>query len=84
LIQLVGSLDGQTLPLPSGVQLAEKGKDWFRYKVKSPVEINPIILQNLVTGGFNIVKVEEVQRSLETVYLQAVNQAPTEDIDYGE
>ena len=84
MIQLRGSLDGQTLPLPGEVQLAERGKDWFRYTVKSPVEINPILLQNLVAGGFEIVKVEEIQRSLESVYLQAVNHTPDEESDYGE
>ena len=84
MIQLRGSLDGQTLPLPGEVQLAERGKDWFRYTVKSPVEINPILLQNLVAGGFEIVKVEEIQRSLESVYLQAVNHTTDEESDYGE
>ena len=84
MIQLRGSLDGQTLPLPSEVQLAERGEDWFRYTVKSPVEINPILLQNLVASGFEIVKVEEIQRSLESVYLQAVNQAPNEESNHGE
>jgi ABC-2 type transport system ATP-binding protein len=83
-IQLKGSLDGQTLPLPAEVKLAERGKDWFRYTVKSPGVVNPILLQNLVTGGFEIIKVEEIQRSLESVYLQAVNQAPNEESNHGE
>jgi len=83
-IQLRGSLDGGTLTLPTDVQLAEKGKDWFRYSVKSPVEINPILIQNLVADGFEVVKVEEIQRSLESVYLQAVNHKPIEDTNHGE
>lgn len=83
-IQLRGSLDGQSLPLPEEVQLVERGKDWFHYTVKSPVEINPSLLKNLVAGGFEIVKVEEIHRSLESVYLQAVNQKPNEDSNNGE
>jgi ABC-2 type transport system ATP-binding protein len=84
MIQLRESLDGQTLPLPPEVKLAGRGKDWFRYRVESPEDSNPIILQNLIGGGLKIVKVEEIQRSLESVYLQAVNQKDTKELDHGE
>jgi ABC-2 type transport system ATP-binding protein len=81
-IQLAENLESRVLPLPSGVEITEKGTDWFHYQVTEPREINPLVLQNLVSAGFAVVRVEEVKRSLESVYLQAVNQAPLEEISH--
>ena len=78
MVQLADSLDSRKLPLPEEAELAEKGKDWFRYRVKSPRESNPRVLKNLVAEGFNVVQIEEIKRSLESVYLQAVNQTHVE------
>ena len=81
-IQLAKNLDSRNLPLPSGVEITEKGTDWFHYQVTDPKEINPILIQNLVSAGFAVVRVEEIKRSLESVYLQAVNQTPIEEINH--
>ncbi len=81
-IQLAENLDRRNLPLPSGVEITEKGTDWFHYQVTAPKEINPLVLQNLVSAGFAVVRVEEIKRSLESVYLQAVSQAPIEEINH--
>ena len=81
-IQLAENLDSRNLPLPSGVEITEKGTDWFHYQVTDPKEINPLLIQNLVSAGFAVVRVEEIKRSLESVYLQAVNQAPIEEINH--
>ncbi len=81
-IQLAENLDSRNLPLPSGVEITEKGTDWFHYQVTDPKEINPILIQNLVSAGFAVVRVEEIKRSLESVYLQAVNQTPIEEINH--
>lgn len=81
-IQLVGNLNRRNLQLPQGADITEKGNDWFRYQVTAPEEINPVVLQNLVSAGFGIVRVEEIKRSLESVYLQAVNQEPAEEINH--
>jgi len=81
-IQLAENLDNRNLPLPPGVEITKKGADWFHYQVTEPKEINPLVLQNLVSEGFPVVRVEEIKRSLESVYLQAVNQAPIERINH--
>ena len=81
-IQLAKNLDNRNLPLPSGVEITEQGKDWFHYQVTAPKEINPLLIQNLVSAGFAVVRVEEIKSSLESVYLQAVNQAPIEEINH--
>ncbi len=81
-IQLAENLGSRNLPLPSGIEITEKGTDWFHYQVTDPKEINPLLIQNLVSAGFAVVRVEEIKRSLESVYLQAVNQAPIEEINH--
>jgi len=78
-VQLANSLDSVELPLPPGVEVTQKGVDWFNFRATAARETNPIILNNLVTAGFQVVKMEEVQRSLESVYLQAVNYVPVEE-----
>ncbi len=83
-VQLADSLDGRTLPLPSEVKITQKGKDWFTYRVEKAKITNPLLIQNLVATGYPVVQVEEIQRSLESVYLQAVNQDPKKGEDHVE
>lgn len=78
-VQLADPLDSRELPLPEGLQVTAKGPDWFSYRAPAAREINPLLLQNLVDAGYQVVKMEEVLRSLETVYLQAVNSVPLEE-----
>jgi ABC-2 type transport system ATP-binding protein len=73
-IQLAEPLDGRTLPLPAEVEITKKGEDWFTFSVEKAQQTNPMLIQNLVATGYAVVKLEEIQRSLESVYLQAVNQ----------
>jgi ABC-2 type transport system ATP-binding protein len=72
-IDFAQPLDGRTLPLPPEVEITGKGPDWFTYRVKKAQVTNPLLIQNLVATGHSVVKLEELQRSLESVYLQAVN-----------
>jgi ABC-2 type transport system ATP-binding protein len=78
-VQLAEPLDGRELPTLEGFEVSQTGSDWFTYKTTSASDLNPILLQNLVGAGFQVMKIEEVLRSLESVYLQAVNYVPVED-----
>ena len=78
-VQLAEPYNEKDLPLPEALEIALKGLDWFNYRTPAARETNPKILHNLVTAGFQVVKIEEVQRSLESVYLQAVNHVPVEE-----
>ncbi len=69
-------LDGADLPLPNNLEVTQKGPDWFTFRAPAARDTNPLILQNLIGAGFQVIKMEEVQRSLESVYLQAVNYVP--------
>ena len=84
LVQLADSLNSRNIPLPVEAELAEKGNDWFRYRVNSPEKSNPTLLQNLVAEGYKVVKIEEIKRSLESVYLQVVNQTHVEETSHVE
>ncbi|HDN05277.1 MAG TPA: ABC transporter ATP-binding protein [Chloroflexi bacterium] len=77
-IQLAEPLDGRTLPLPSDVEITKKGNDWFTFRVEKAQHTNPLLIQNLVATDYAVVKLEEIPRSLESVYLQAVNQTTKE------
>lgn len=77
-IQLAEPLDGRTLPLPSDVEITKKGSDWFTFRVEKAQQTNPLLIQNLVATDYAVVKLEEIPRSLESVYLQAVNQTTKE------
>jgi ABC-2 type transport system ATP-binding protein len=74
LVTLKDGLNIHQLPLPPGLEILEKGPGWLRYRTAAPQEVNPALLSNLIGAGFPVVKLEEIGRSLESVYLQAVNQ----------
>lgn len=65
-------LDGRKAHLPAEVVPTLQGLDWIRYRVDHPERINPLVLENLLHQGFPIVKLQEVPRNLEQVYLQAI------------
>ena len=81
-IWLTENIDRNNLPLPPGIELTESGPNWFRYQVPVPEKTNPLVLKNLVSDGLNVVRMEEIKRSLEAVYLQAVNQEPGGEINH--
>jgi hypothetical protein len=66
------------LGLPVGVELTTRGEDWMRFRVESPNKQNPELIQNLVKTGIGILSFSEVQRSLESAYLEAMRVASTE------
>jgi ABC-2 type transport system ATP-binding protein len=72
-VTLANRLDGYNPNLPNGSTLSNSGPDWFRFQTLEPRKVNPIILQSLLTQGFEVVSLQELPRSLERVYLQAVN-----------
>jgi ABC-2 type transport system ATP-binding protein len=66
-------LDGrQPLPLPEGVKPTGQGQMWFRYQAEFPSQTNPLLLKALLQNGIPVLSLQEVPRSLEQVYLQAV------------
>ena len=73
------SMNGNTPTLPQGVDIQEKGEDWLRFISNTPDVINPLVVKNLVKQGFHVVSIQEISRSLEQVYLQAVSKSSDEE-----
>lgn len=72
-IRLGADLDGHSLAVPADVSLTTRGADWVRYRTSSPELANPAILRGLLDQGFPVISLQEVPRSLEQVYLQAIS-----------
>ncbi|MFO7945005.1 MAG: ABC transporter ATP-binding protein [Anaerolineales bacterium] len=72
-VQLRETLDGKDLAFLEMVEITATGKDWFRYQTASPDEVNPVVIKRLLNDDFSIIRLGEVQRSLESVYLEAVH-----------
>ena len=72
-IHLGTSLNGQVDTLLSEIAITAKGPNWFRYLTDQPDHANPALLRVLVEAGLPVVRIQEVPRSLEQVYLQAIN-----------
>jgi ABC-2 type transport system ATP-binding protein len=53
---------------------------WLRYRTANPGEDNPKMLRALLDQGVPIVSLQEVPRSLEQVYLEAVNAPDGEEV----
>ena len=75
------SMNGNTPTLPQGVDIQEKGEDWLRFISNTPDVINPLVVKNLVKQGFHVVSIQEISRSLEQVYLQAVSKSKDEEME---
>lgn len=72
-VRLATSLGDHEICLPPGARLVAQGEDWFRFQTEVPRQQIPLVVQYLVEHGLPVLELYEVPRSLERVYLQAVN-----------
>ena len=79
-IHLATSLNGQVDTLLSGTEIISRGANWFRYRTERPDEYNPLLLKSLLDADLPVIRLQEVSRSLEQVYLQAINSP--EEVDH--
>ena len=61
--------------LPPEATFTAQGISWFRYRTYCPEQVNPVVLQGLLTKGYPVLSLQEIPRNLEQVYLQAVTTA---------
>jgi ABC-2 type transport system ATP-binding protein len=59
--------------LPDEATLVSKGEGWFQYQTDTPEDTNPKVIQSLVNKNIPVLGLKEVSRSLEKVYMQAIN-----------
>lgn len=60
--------------IPQAFTLTGQGSGWFRYQADHPEQSNPLVIQYLVSKNVPVIGLFEVPRSLEKVYLQAINE----------
>jgi ABC-2 type transport system ATP-binding protein len=72
--QLATSLNGWVPDLPEGTQLVEKTEHSLRFRILTPESANPVLLRQLMEHSVDVISFQEVHRSLEDAYMQAINQ----------
>ncbi len=72
------SVDGWSADLPEGVVLSGRGNNWMRFRVANPSDANPELLRQLSTQ-MKVITFQEVPRSLESAYLEAMRRAAIEE-----
>jgi len=72
-VRLARPLNGWSGSLPPEVELVERGEDWLRFRIETPEVHNPQLLRQLVNDRLEIVHFQEIPRSLEHAYLEAVS-----------
>jgi ABC-2 type transport system ATP-binding protein len=76
---LANALNGNQPILPEGTTVTARGENWLRFRVESPEISNPVILRGLLDQKLDVISFQEVSRSLEQAYLEAVNRAVQEE-----
>jgi len=82
-VRFASPLNGKDLICPTGGKLTSQGSDWLRFQSDQPLEFNPRLLHSLLSQDLPVISLQEVPRSLEAVYLQAVNAVNDEVLDVG-
>jgi len=72
-VRLASALNGKVLQLPEDAILSASEIHYIRYRTANPNQVNPIVLEYLLKEGLKVVALQEVPRSLEQVYLSAIN-----------
>jgi ABC-2 type transport system ATP-binding protein len=70
-LRLGGEMNGWEVDVP-GADLTGRGADWVRFRTRDPGAVNPAVLRSFLEHGLPVVSLQEVPRSLEQVYLQAI------------
>lgn len=68
-----------TLPF---ARLTSSGPNWLRYQADDPLKANPAILRQFLAQDLPVMSLQEVPRSLEQVYLQAISAPDQAEVLY--
>ena len=71
-LRLASGLNGADITAPAGSRVTSRGDNWVRFRVENPALVNPLILRSFLELGLPVIGLQEVPRSLEQVYLQAI------------
>ncbi len=79
-IRLAAPLNGEPTALFPEVAISAQGARWIRYLTQNPERDNPLMLRALLDQGMPVVSLQEVPRSLEQVYLEAVSAPDDQEV----
>jgi ABC-2 type transport system ATP-binding protein len=83
-VDIDGRLEHRLPILPPEIIVTSQGPNWFRFQSASPGKNNPLLLQALLSVGLPVIRLQEVPRSLEQVYLQAITASDEQEVVYAE
>jgi ABC-2 type transport system ATP-binding protein len=72
-VHLANLLNGWIPDMPDGVELLKRTENTLRFKISQPEIANPVLMRQMMDHRLDIVAFQEVARSLEDAYLQAVS-----------
>jgi ABC-2 type transport system ATP-binding protein len=78
-VRFATPLNSREINYPDGGKLTGQGPDWLRFQTGKPNDFHPQLLRSLLAQNLPVISLQEVPRSLEAVYLQAVN-APGDEV----
>jgi ABC-2 type transport system ATP-binding protein len=71
--RLAASVNGYSPSLPAGVALLEQGEYTLQFTVDDPDRSNPLLMNDMVRAGLQVISFHEQPRSLEQAYLAAMS-----------
>ena len=81
-IHLASTFNEVLTNLPPEIEIRAQGAGWIRYRTADPEVSNPQILRTLLGQGLAVIKLEESPRSLEQVYLEAINTPSEQEVGH--
>jgi hypothetical protein len=67
-----------SLDLPDGVLMIDRGSDWLRFRIENPETANPDLLRRLLDSNWPVLSFQVIPRTLEQAYLAAVGRFEAE------
>lgn len=71
-VQVRDPLDGLPHNLLNFLDITDQGQTWFQFRTTNPEDLNPRVIQALTEAGLRVIRLEEIEQKLESVYLEAV------------
>jgi len=73
-IQFKGEWPGIPIQLPTGISMIQGGDHYRRFQIKDPLSANPLLLREVIGKKIEVISFHEVTRTIEQVYLKAMEQ----------
>ncbi|MBE0699334.1 MAG: ABC transporter ATP-binding protein [Anaerolineaceae bacterium] len=76
--RLASAVNGWDPRLPQGIELRARGENWLHFRIADPQALIPLLLRRLLDDQLAVISFQEIPRSLEQAFLQAVGSSQGE------